>query len=141
MILKSHIRSIKLLGADTESAGFVFAAIILRKLPAKLRDNINRAEKVDSFDLTTLRSAIEKEIQHLRSSEDEDSNAGKADVKMKRAGSKSTSTSQRIPHKGSANALNVTSNESKFFFVLYVMESIMYSTVLSSHQLMTRELG
>ena len=113
--IESHICSIKVLGTDTESAGFVFAAIILRKLPTKLRDSINRAEKVDSFDLTTLRSAIEKEIQHLCSSEDEDPNAGKADVKMKRAGSKSTSTSQRTPHKGSANALNVTSNESKFF--------------------------
>ena len=60
--VESHLRGLKVLGADIESAGYVFAALVLRKLPINLRDNINRSRQVDHWDLKSLRDVIEKEI-------------------------------------------------------------------------------
>ena len=68
-VIESHIRSLKVLGDDTENAGYVFAALLIRKLPVKIRDNLNRAVNIEKWDLPELRKALETEIEHLRNSE------------------------------------------------------------------------
>ena len=50
-LYEGHVRGLKSLGADVEAAGFVIAAVIIRKLPAKIRDNINTENKSDFWDL------------------------------------------------------------------------------------------
>ena len=67
---ESHLRSLKSLGANIEDSGYVFAELLLRKLPNSTRDNINRATKGSSWTLVDLRAAISTEIEHLRSVED-----------------------------------------------------------------------
>ena len=64
-----HVRCLKSHGADVEAAGFVIAVVIIRKLPTKIGDNINRENKSDFWDLQKLRHAIEVEIGHLQSVE------------------------------------------------------------------------
>ena len=66
---EAHIRGLKSLGADIQESGYIYATVILRKLPRKIADNINRASKTDTWSLDELRSAIEVEIDHLRASE------------------------------------------------------------------------
>ena len=56
---------------EVESAGFVFAAYLLRKLPIKIKDNLNRAAKSDRWDLDSFRRAIESEISLLQAVEPE----------------------------------------------------------------------
>lgn len=63
---EAHLRSLKSLGSNTDEAGFVFAELLLRKLPISTRDNINRAAKSDTWDLRELREAIAMEIMHLQ---------------------------------------------------------------------------
>ena len=67
---EAHIRGLKSLGANIADAGYIYAAIILRKLPTRITDNINRASASDSWSLDELRAAIEREIDLLRSSEE-----------------------------------------------------------------------
>ena len=66
---ESHIRGLKSLEANVDEAGYVFAAILIRKLPNQVRDNINRAAKSEIWELGKLREAIEAEIGHLQSNE------------------------------------------------------------------------
>ena len=68
---ESHLRSLKALSVEVESAGFVFAAYLLRKLPIKIKDNLNRAAKSDRWDLDSFRRAIESEISLLQAVEPE----------------------------------------------------------------------
>ena len=70
---EAHIRGLKSLGGNITEAGYVFAAIILRKLPSKIADNINRASKSESWTLDELRESIEAEIDHLNAAGDIDS--------------------------------------------------------------------
>ena len=65
--LYGHVLGLKSLGADVEAAGFVIAAVIIRKLLTKIRDNINRENKSDFWDLQKLRHALEVEIGNLQS--------------------------------------------------------------------------
>ena len=44
---EGHLRGLKSLNQDIENTVFVFAAVLLRKLPVKIRDNINREGKAD----------------------------------------------------------------------------------------------
>jgi len=62
---EGHLRALKSLGCDIDSAGYVYAELLLRKLPEKTRDHINRASNTDTWNLPDLRSAIAAEIQHL----------------------------------------------------------------------------
>ena len=41
------VRGFISLNQDIENAVFIFAAVLLRKLPVKIRDNINREGKAD----------------------------------------------------------------------------------------------
>ena len=66
---EGHLRGLRSLGKDVDAAGFVFAAIILRKLPISVRNSINRESKQDHWDLLSLRTAIEAEIGHLKAVE------------------------------------------------------------------------
>lgn len=66
---EGHIRGLRALGAKVEEAGFVLAALLIRKLPIKIRDNINREGRNDFWELNTLRQAIDVEIGHLQSIE------------------------------------------------------------------------
>lgn len=40
-----HLRGLKSLGANVDDAGFVYAALLLRKFPEKILDNVNREGK------------------------------------------------------------------------------------------------
>ena len=62
---EAHIRGLKSLGANVNEAGYIIAAIILRKLPRKIAENINRASNSTHWTLEELRSAIEMEMEHL----------------------------------------------------------------------------
>ena len=64
---EGHLRSLKSLGAKIEDEGYVYAVILLRKLPNKTRDNIGRTSIGDVWTLKDLRDAISKEIEHLQS--------------------------------------------------------------------------
>ena len=66
---EGHLRALKSLKSDVESAGFVFATLLLRKLPSVVRDNMNREGRKDNWDLNSLRRAIEIEIGHLKATE------------------------------------------------------------------------
>ena len=48
----------------------MYAELLLRKLPQKLRDNINRANSNNVWNLENLRQAIAAEISHLQALED-----------------------------------------------------------------------
>ena len=67
---EGHLRALSSLGPDINGAGFVFAELLMRKLPVSTRDNINRAnKKEESWNLDDLREAINDEINHLTSLE------------------------------------------------------------------------
>ena len=101
-----------MLGADTENAGYVFAALVIRKLPVKIRDNLNRAVNIEKWDLPELRKALETEIEHLRNSEPDIKWEGKnASEKEKRG--KSNVNKPKGVHSGSVASLNVTSSDRK----------------------------
>ena len=65
-----HLRSLSSLGANIKESGYIYAELILRKLPSITRDNINRTFKEDTWTLKDLRKAIAVEINHIRSLED-----------------------------------------------------------------------
>ena len=68
-VYEGHLRGLNSLGANIDAAGYVYAAILIRKLPTKVRDNINREGHSDFWDLENLRGAIEQEIGHLEATE------------------------------------------------------------------------
>jgi hypothetical protein len=68
-LFEGHLRGLKMLNANIEDAGYVFSAILIRNLPMKVRDNINRAGKKDTWKLEDLRKAIEEEICHLEATQ------------------------------------------------------------------------
>ena len=67
---EGHLRVLKTLGQDIDHAGYVYAHMLLRKLPAKTKDNINRAHSSDTWTLDDLRKAINAEISFLSSADD-----------------------------------------------------------------------
>lgn len=68
---ESHLRSLKALDVEVDQAGFVFVAYLLRKLPSKVRVNLNRAAKSDRWNLEGFRLALENEISLLQAVEPE----------------------------------------------------------------------
>lgn len=68
-LYEGHIRVLKFVGADVDAAGYVFAELLIRKLPSRVRDNLNRAQKSDFWKLDDLRKEIEMEIGHLQAIE------------------------------------------------------------------------
>ena len=68
-VYEGHLRGLKTLGVNISESGYVFAALLILKLPLKIRDNINRAAKSDFRKLEQLRAAIDIEIGHLQSTE------------------------------------------------------------------------
>ena len=70
-LYEAHIRGLKSLGANIMEAGYVFAALLLRKIPGRLLDNMNRARQSEEvWSLEDLRAGIEAEIDHLRLAEE-----------------------------------------------------------------------
>lgn len=67
---EAHLRGLQALGANIKESGYIFSALILRKLPARVQENINRASSSDSWSLDELRSAIEREIELLHAAEE-----------------------------------------------------------------------
>ena len=67
---EGHLRVLKAQGSDVDSAGYVFAHLLLRKLPMSTRDNLNRANGPAAWTLDNLRNRIKDEIQHLSSLDD-----------------------------------------------------------------------
>ena len=63
---EAHLRGLKTLGANIRESGYIFAALLLRKLPPTVRNNIGRASQSDSWTLDELRTAIERELDLLR---------------------------------------------------------------------------
>jgi hypothetical protein len=66
---EGHLRGLKSLKMNIDDAGYLFSTVRIRKLPIRVRDNINREGRADFWDLDTLRTAFETEIGHLRSAE------------------------------------------------------------------------
>ena len=70
-LYEAHIRGLKALGVNTSEAGYLYAAILQRKLPAKVTDSINRTLPSDEiWTLDTLRQGIERELDYLRCAEE-----------------------------------------------------------------------
>ena len=70
LTFEGHIRVLKALESNTKESGFVFAHLLLRKLPTTTRDNLNKAKRTDVWDLDQLRKLINDEIQHLTELQD-----------------------------------------------------------------------
>ena len=66
---EGHLRALKSLGCNITDSGYIYAALLMRKLPRRLADNINRATNSDSWTLEELRRAIDDEIILLRAAE------------------------------------------------------------------------
>ena len=62
---EGHLRVLKTLGTDVEASGFVFAHLLMRKLPVTTRDNLNRANTAESWSLQVFRDSIKVEIDNL----------------------------------------------------------------------------
>ena len=67
---EGHLRVLKSLNSNVTEAGYVYAHMLIRKLPPTTRDNINRAGSSDVWDLEELRKAINEEINHLTALQD-----------------------------------------------------------------------
>ena len=67
-----HLRGLKALDTKVEEAGFVFVALLLRKLPPRIRDSINRSAKSNYWTLQEFRKAIGEEILLLQAVEPKD---------------------------------------------------------------------
>ena len=67
---EGHLRVLKCLQCNTDEAGYVYAHILLRKLPLSTKDNLNRAKKTEVWSLDQLRDSLNEEIQHLESLQD-----------------------------------------------------------------------
>ena len=68
---EGHLQALKLLGCNIDDAGYVYAELLLGKLPEKTKHNINGSSKADTWTLSALREAIVKEIGHLQFIEDQ----------------------------------------------------------------------
>ena len=68
---EGHLRVLKTLCMDVDQSGYVYAHLLLRKLPVTTRDNLNRAKQIEVWTLTELRESIKQEIQHLLSIDDQ----------------------------------------------------------------------
>ena len=67
---EGHLGALQSLGSNITESGYVFAELLLRKLPAITRDHINRTNQTDTWDLPQLRKAITDEIGYLQASMD-----------------------------------------------------------------------
>ena len=67
---EGHLRALKSFGCDIDASGYVYATILMRKLPKRVFDNINRANASDHWALDDLRKAIDLEVNLLRATED-----------------------------------------------------------------------
>ena len=67
---EGHLRALGTLGCNVTDSGYVFAEILLRKLPPITKDHINRTNKTESWDLSDLRKAISDEIGYLSASKE-----------------------------------------------------------------------
>ncbi len=68
-----HIRGLETMNTKIQEAGFELAALLIRKLSTKIRDNnINRSAGSSEWTLNSVRAAINKEIEPLKSIEPED---------------------------------------------------------------------
>ena len=79
-LYEGHLRGLKTLGADIDAAGYVFAELLIRKLPSKIRDNLNRSQKSDFWNLSDLRREIDVEIGHLQSVSIEDNSSDSIEI-------------------------------------------------------------
>ena len=66
---EGHLRALRSLGCNITESGYVFAALLLRKLPDRIADNINRANNTDTWNLDEFRKAVEDEVNLLAASE------------------------------------------------------------------------
>ena len=67
---EGHLRALKSLQCNINDGGYIYAAILMRKLPRTTFDNINRANaSVDVWKLEDFRTAIEIEINNVRAAE------------------------------------------------------------------------
>ena len=62
---EGHLRSLKVLNTSVDQAGFVFAELLLGKLPNQTRDNLNRSSRQNHWNLDDFRNALDKEIEML----------------------------------------------------------------------------
>ena len=65
-LYEGDLRGLKSLGANDDEAGYVFSELLIRKLPSRIRDNLNRANISDFWTLEELRAEIDVEIGHLQ---------------------------------------------------------------------------
>lgn len=78
--LMKDLKSLKTLGANVDESGYIFATLLIRKLPAKIRENINRAANKNFWELEDLPNAIANEIDHLKFVEPDESKCNKDQV-------------------------------------------------------------
>jgi hypothetical protein len=62
---ESQFRALKVLAIDVDAASHVYTALLTRKLPLRIRDNLNRATKSNYLNLDELQQAIKEEIERL----------------------------------------------------------------------------
>ena len=62
----AHLRGLKTLGANIRESGYIFAALLLRKLPTTVQDNIRHASQSDSHTLDDIRVVIKQKLELLR---------------------------------------------------------------------------
>ena len=67
---EGHLRVLKSLDMEIDSSGYIFAHMLLRKLPASTRDHLNRANKSEVWTIADLRAGITDKIHLLTSLED-----------------------------------------------------------------------
>lgn len=96
-LYEGHLRGLKSLGANVDSAGYVFAELLIRKLPVKVRDNLNRAHKSDFWNLDDLRKEIDIEIGHLQSVEPRTGNDLEFDLPASTCSFKATNFEPNCP--------------------------------------------
>lgn len=68
----THLKALRSLGADITESGYIYSAILLRKLPKHVSDSINKTSVSDSWSLDELREALKKEIDDLRDAEEKE---------------------------------------------------------------------
>ena len=103
---------LKVLGTKVDDAGFVFSALLLRKLPPRVRDNINGAARSHYWTLEDFRKAINDEITLLQAMEPDESKCeGKGSIKSSGKTWK-RDTKNKSKYRGSTiSNLNINTNE------------------------------
>ena len=105
-----HLRGLKVLNTKVDDAGFVFSALLLRKLPPRIRDNINRSARSNYWTLEEFRKAINEEIILLQAAEpDTKEIRNKSKFFISKRKDKKTSSKAE---KSTVSNLNVSTNES-----------------------------